>query len=46
MINLQFKELNIEGFQSIGNAKINFENLGTCFIKGINKYDTNQTVPN
>ena len=40
MINLQFKELNIEGFQSIGNAKINFENLGTCFIKGINKYDT------
>lgn len=40
MINLQFKDINIEGFQSIGNAKINFENLGTCFIKGINKYDT------
>lgn len=40
MINLQFKDLNIEGFQSIGAAKINFENLGTCFIKGVNKYDT------
>lgn len=40
VINLQFKNVNIEGFQSIGTAKINFENLGTCFIKGVNKYDT------
>lgn len=39
MINLKFNTLKIEGFQSIGKADINFENLGTCFIKGINNYD-------
>lgn len=46
MINLKFNSLKLEGFQSIGKAELNFTNLGTCFIKGINNYDTNQTVPN
>ena len=40
MINLHFINMTGEGFQSIGNAKINFENLGTCFVKGVNKYDS------
>ena len=39
MINLKFLNINIEGFQSIGDAFIDFTNLGTCFIKGINNYD-------
>ena len=40
MINLQFLSLNIEGFQSIGLAGLDFNNLGTCFIKGVNNYDS------
>ena len=40
MINLMFLSLNIEGFQSIGSAAIDFDNLGTCFIKGVNNYDS------
>ena len=40
MINLRFLSLNIEGFQSIGSAELDFDNLGTCFIKGINNYDS------
>ena len=40
MINLKFNSINIEGFQSIGQASIAFNNLGTCFIKGINNYDS------
>ena len=39
--NIKFIEMQGEGFQSIGNASINFTNLGTCFINGINKYDSN-----
>lgn len=38
--NIKFIEMQGEGFQSIGNASINFTNLGTCFINGINKYDS------
>lgn len=45
MINIKFLELNVEGFQSIGEAHLNFNNLGTCFIKGVNKYD-NRTKSN
>lgn len=40
MINLKFNKLMVEGFQSIGKTNINFKNLGTCFIKGINNYDS------
>lgn len=40
MINLKFNSLKLEGFQSLSKAEINFENLGTCFIEGINRYDT------
>ena len=40
MINLEFLHLSVEGFQSIGTASLDFNNLGTCFIKGINKYDS------
>lgn len=39
MINLKFNSLKLEGFQSLGKVEIDFKNLGTCFIKGINKYD-------
>lgn len=45
MINLKFINLKIEGFQSIGNAYLDFDNLGMCFIKGINNYD-NKTRSN
>lgn len=40
MINLQFLNLEIEGFQSIGQASLDFNNLGTCYIKGVNRYDS------
>ena len=40
MVKLKFLNINIEGFQSIGKANIDFNNLGTCFIKGINNYDS------
>ena len=40
MINLQFLDLKIEGFQSIGDAFLDFDNLGTCYIRGINNYDS------
>ena len=40
MINLQFLEIYIQGFQSIGSASIDFDNLGTCYIRGINNYDS------
>lgn len=36
---LRFTDLKIEGFQSIGNANINFNNQGIVFVKGINEYD-------
>ena len=40
MINLKFKSLDVEGFQSIGKANIDFNNLGTCLITGKNNSDT------
>ena len=40
MINLKFKSLEVEGFQSIGKASINFDNLGTCLIIGKNNSDS------
>lgn len=39
MINLKFKSLDVEGFQSIGKANIDFNNLGTCLITGRNNAD-------
>ena len=39
MINLKFKSLEIEGFQSIGKACLDFNNLGTCLITGKNNAD-------
>ena len=43
--NIRFINMFGEGFQSIGKAEINFENLGTCYVRGINKYD-NKTKSN
>lgn len=40
MINLKFKSLDVEGFQSIGKANIDFNNLGTCLITGKNNSDS------
>lgn len=40
MINLKFKSLEVEGFQSIGKASIDFDNLGTCLIIGKNNSDS------
>ena len=40
MTTLKFKELTIEGFQSIGKAHISFNNLGLCYVQGVNNYDT------
>ena len=40
MINLKFKSLDVEGFQSIGKANIDFNDLGTCLITGKNNSDT------
>ena len=40
MVNIQFLEIYIQGFQSIGSASIDFDNLGTCYIRGINNYDS------
>lgn len=39
MLNLKFKSLDVEGFQSIGKANIDFKNLGTCLITGKNLSD-------
>ena len=39
MINISFNRLYGEGFQSIGQAELNFKDLGLCYVKGINKYD-------
>lgn len=39
MLNLKFNTLKLEGFQSLAKAELNFKDLGTCFIKGINNYD-------
>lgn len=39
MLNLKFKSLDVEGFQSIGKANIDFDNLGTCLITGKNLSD-------
>lgn len=38
MITLKFNKLHVEGFKSIGIADLDFNNLGTCLIKGVNKY--------
>lgn len=38
MITLKFNKLHVEGFKSIGVADLDFNNLGTCLIKGVNKY--------
>lgn len=40
MITLKFNKLHVEGFKSIGKADLDFNNLGTCLIKGVNKYTT------
>lgn len=45
MINLKFKSLDVEGFQSIGKASLDFTNLGTCLITGKNNAD-NKTRSN
>lgn len=45
MLNLKFKSLDVEGFQSIGKASIGFKNLGTCLITGKNLSD-NKTKSN
>lgn len=36
---LRFTNVEIEGFQSIGESNINLDNQGIVFIKGINEYD-------
>lgn len=45
MINLKFKSLDVEGFQSIGKVSLDFTNLGTCLITGKNNAD-NKTRSN
>ncbi len=40
MLNINFKTIKGEGFQSLGKFELDFSNLGTCLIKGTNKYDT------
>lgn len=40
-MNIIFKTLEINDFQSIGHAKIELDNQGTCLIKGINNYEDN-----
>ena len=42
-MNIQFNSLEINDFQSIGNAKIELDNKGTCLVKGINNYEENTT---
>ena len=39
MIDLIFKNIHIEGFQSLNSVDINFEELGLCLIQGHNKCD-------
>lgn len=36
MININFKSIKIEGFQSLSNVELDFSNLGICYIQGIN----------
>lgn len=45
MINIKFNKLELEGFQSLDKAMLDFNNLGICFIKGVNNYD-NKTSSN
>lgn len=45
MINIKFNKLKLEGFQSLDKATLDFNNLGICFINGINNYD-NKTSSN
>lgn len=40
-MNIVFKTLEINDFQSIGNAKIELDERGTTIIKGINNYEEN-----
>lgn len=42
-MNIQFNSLEINDFQSIGNAKVELDNKGTCLVKGINNYEENTT---
>ena len=36
MINIKFKSIKIEGFQSLSTIELDFSNLGICYIQGIN----------
>ena len=38
-MNIQFNSLEINDFQSIGNAKVELDNKGITLVKGINEYE-------
>lgn len=40
-MNIIFNSLEINDFQSIGNAKVELDNCGTVLVKGINEYEEN-----
>lgn len=40
-MNIVFKTLEIDNFQSIGHAKIDLDERGTTIVKGVNNYETN-----
>ena len=42
-MNIKFKSIELSGFRSIDQAKINLDNQGIVVVKGINEYEDNAT---